>query len=55
MEGDDKFSIGTPRPLLARQTAKFNLASIVDGFCEKHKMQVKLSKQPSFGTTQERL
>ena len=38
IEHDDKFSLGTPRAILARQAAKFILdaeRSIVDSFCQK--------------------
>ena len=65
IEHDDKFSLGTPRAILARQAAKFILdaeRSIVDSFCQKLTDaiqniidRVKAANYKSFGTTQERL
>lgn len=65
VEGDEKFSLDTPRAVLARQAAKFILSaekSIVDKFCEKLIAivqglvdTVKAASYKSFGTTQERL
>ena len=63
--GGEKFSLDTPRAILARQAAKFILdaeKTIVDSFCDKLATQiqtlvqaVKSSNYKSFGTTQERL
>ena len=65
IEHDDKFSLDTPRAILARQAAKFILdadRSIVDSFCQKLTDavqniidRVKATNYKSFGTTQERL